>query len=494
MSRFSLIFRLACIALFLCAFSCASQAQIQNVTIDHSTTINDAKYANSYVSVIGGANSPTVVSIENNATILELSAGNCIINLRGGEMGSEGGETAALYAGVNSTVNYYYCVLNYGPLNINGTMNLYGDVAIKDSYTVITGEGTINIFSRQSNRIQANNVNILGGADAASVLFTGQATVSDGIVSSLIGSGVATITGGTVGYGDNFSTFTGTMNVFGGVVTPFAQYYGRVTGTINVFGGRADAYLESGGVANFYGGIGSGECSAQSALNFYGGSNFGENDGGTMNIYGGTFSAGLAYDGATNFYGRGLQYDSANNFVTGTLRDGSPIHCNIYRSGNATINLINDQPASVTGSILFSELVVNAPAQNVTFTFRPADGTAPIEQTIAVSAFGAFTVPNLPRQAGVLHIKPDKFLAANISVDLSGGNVSGAYAEVQPGDANNDNSVDSTDFGILIGAFNTSASIPDSGYDVTADFNGDGSVDSSDFGILIGNFNRQGAQ
>ena len=130
----------------------------------------------------------------------------------------------------------------------------------------------------------------------------------------------------------------------------------------------------------------------------------------------------------------------------------------------------------------------------MTFTFRPADGTAPIEQTIAVSAFGAFTVPNLPRQAGVLHIKPDKFLAANISVDLSGGNVSGAYAEVQPGDANNDNSVDSTDFGILIGAFNTSASIPDSGYDVTADFNGDGSVDSSDFGILIGNFNRQGAQ
>ena len=60
------------------------------------------------------------------------------------------------------------------------------------------------------------------------------------------------------------------------------------------------------------------------------------------------------------------------------------------------------------------------------------------------------------------------------------------------GDANNDNSIDSSDFGILIGAFNSSSAVSGSGYDPTADFNSDGSVDSSDFGILIGNFNLTG--
>ena len=60
------------------------------------------------------------------------------------------------------------------------------------------------------------------------------------------------------------------------------------------------------------------------------------------------------------------------------------------------------------------------------------------------------------------------------------------------GDANGDNSVDSSDFGLLIGAFNSDAAISGSGYDATADFNFDGVVDSSDFGLLIGEFNNDG--
>ena len=61
-------------------------------------------------------------------------------------------------------------------------------------------------------------------------------------------------------------------------------------------------------------------------------------------------------------------------------------------------------------------------------------------------------------------------------------------------DANNDDSVDSSDFGILIGAFNTDSAIPGSGYDPAADFNYDGIIDSSDFALLIGNFNNTGAK
>ena len=71
--------------------------------------------------------------------------------------------------------------------------------------------------------------------------------------------------------------------------------------------------------------------------------------------------------------------------------------------------------------------------------------------------------------------------AANINTFLIGG------------DANGDNSVDSSDFGILIGAYGSDASILGSGYDPTADFNCDGVVDATDFGILIGAYGEVGA-
>ena len=72
--------------------------------------------------------------------------------------------------------------------------------------------------------------------------------------------------------------------------------------------------------------------------------------------------------------------------------------------------------------------------------------------------------------------------------------VTGDSLSLTTGDSNNDNSVDSTDFGNLIGAFNTSVAVPGNGYDPTVDFNYDGSVDSTDFGLLIGEFNNVGAK
>jgi hypothetical protein len=60
------------------------------------------------------------------------------------------------------------------------------------------------------------------------------------------------------------------------------------------------------------------------------------------------------------------------------------------------------------------------------------------------------------------------------------------------GDENNDSNVDSSDFGILIGACNSSASLPGFGYDSTGDFNFDGGVDSTDFGLIIGNYDVAG--
>ena len=146
----------------------------------------------------------------------------------------------------------------------------------------------------------------------------------------------------------------------------------------------------------------------------------------------------------------------------------------------------------VSGALIFEQIASVAPPQNVTFQLRPVGGETPTTQSVSVPYTGAFRLV-VPNGNYTLWIKPDTSLAVSLPVDVSSGNASGLTAMMSGGDANNDNSVDSTDFGILIGAFNTQISLPGGGYDPAADFNGDGSVDSSDFGMLIGNFNTMGA-
>ena len=145
----------------------------------------------------------------------------------------------------------------------------------------------------------------------------------------------------------------------------------------------------------------------------------------------------------------------------------------------------------VYGTLAFDGISTLAPAQIVTFRFRPTTG-ADINMTYFTTADGAFYLYGVPNGSYMMRVKSPTYLAASVPVTVAGG-IANITATLEPGDANNDNSVDSTDFGVLIGAFNTMASVPGSGYDPTADFNGDGVVDSSDFGLLIGNFNTVGA-
>ena len=137
--------------------------------------------------------------------------------------------------------------------------------------------------------------------------------------------------------------------------------------------------------------------------------------------------------------------------------------------GIFTLTVSNAAVSSVSGSLYFERIVVAASAQNVTFTLRPTDGGANITRTVAVPPSGAFNLSGLTPKPYTLHIKSAKHLATNVSVDTTNGNVSGVTAFLPAGDANNDNSVDSTDFGVLIGAYGSDGSIPGSGYDVTAD-------------------------
>ena len=133
------------------------------------------------------------------------------------------------------------------------------------------------------------------------------------------------------------------------------------------------------------------------------------------------------------------------------------------------------------------------PAQPVTFTLRPPNNAAAFTRALTLNADGSFLLNNIPNGAYQVAIKGVKWLQKVVAVDVTNGSASGVNVTLTGGDANNDNSVDTTDFGILVGAYNSDITVSGSGYDVRADFNDDGSVDATDFGILVSSYNQTGA-
>ena len=132
------------------------------------------------------------------------------------------------------------------------------------------------------------------------------------------------------------------------------------------------------------------------------------------------------------------------------------------------------------------------PAQNVTLEFRPSYG-APYIIPILLAADGSFDVRGITPGAYKFAAKGYKWLRSVIPLTVGQTPLTGVQISLIGGDANGDNRVDSADFGILIGAFGSYASVLGSGYDIRADFDDDGSVDTNDFGLLIGDYNQQGA-
>ena len=156
---------------------------------------------------------------------------------------------------------------------------------------------------------------------------------------------------------------------------------------------------------------------------------------------------------------------------------------------------------NVAGTVALEGVYSQAGAAlpNVTVQFRAPGTTAPLfTRTVTLTpdspvvGKGAFTIANVPPGMYDITFKAPNSLQTTIpNVPISGMGY-GPDVFLRGGDANNDNSVDSSDFGLLIGAYNSALAIPGSGYDASADFNYDGSVDSTDFFLLIGNFNANG--
>ena len=198
----------------------------------------------------------------------------------------------------------------------------------------------------------------------------------------------------------------------------------------------------------------------------------------------------------TGWYG--LNYPASKPLVVLNIPPGTPAFTTMFQVGSLNgggSNAIHFVPVPAAMDVTGTAQLDAAAAKThlLTAVLRPADGSAATTYQVTAQPNGGFTLPQVPTKSYTLWVKGDKWLAASTPLDLSQGVIPVINLSLLGGDANNDNSVDSTDFGILIGAFNTSASVPGDGYDPSVDFNEDGFVDSSDFGILIGSFNQTGA-
>ena len=164
----------------------------------------------------------------------------------------------------------------------------------------------------------------------------------------------------------------------------------------------------------------------------------------------------------------------------------------IAGGGSHTV-FIDNILSVVSGALNFEGIASASNNQFVEFVFVPTGGGDAQTRLASIPPSGAFTISDIPQNSYTVWIKGAKYLAATAAVNVSGGNVFGLSVYQAAGDANNDNSTDSTDFGLLIGDYGSSAAISGSGYEESVDFNGDGLIDSSDFGLLIGEFGNGGA-
>ncbi len=177
----------------------------------------------------------------------------------------------------------------------------------------------------------------------------------------------------------------------------------------------------------------------------------------------------------------------------GSHTPGTPAqlwYANTATAQHWVLQKLADAPVALSGTVAL-EGCANL-AQTLALTFRPTDGSAPFTRSILLDASGGFSLPDVPRKNYQINIKGALWLAQNVALDATNSSAITLPYPLRAGDSNNDNSVDSSDFTALIGAFNSAVNVPGSGYDPAADFNCDGSVDSSDFTLLIGNFNAVG--
>ena len=236
-------------------------------------------------------------------------------------------------------------------------------------------------------------------------------------------------------------------------------------------------------------------------------------DGTTLALYLQTAQGGAYHlEGSAPFVGPMFNSDAPWTVGSGVYNDaatdqfrGSIDEARISDTALAPSQMLFvTQYASATGQIGLegvtdlSAISPYAPLGTFHIGFRtPGTLTERYGADVALAAtggrYGTFTVPAIPQGTYNVTIKGAKSLRI-----LQSNVVLGAATVLNPvilrgGDANNDNFCDTSDFGLLVGAYGTDGGVPGSGYDPTCDFNFDGYVDTGDFGLLVGEYGQVGA-
>ena len=134
------------------------------------------------------------------------------------------------------------------------------------------------------------------------------------------------------------------------------------------------------------------------------------------------------------------------------------------------------------------------PQQPIYFDFVPSSGGNALIRTWSLDYSGdSYSFTGLQAGTYTVGVKGPKWLRKEYSnVVISSTASATVNVTLLGGDANNDNRVESQDFGIWASSVGGDAAIPGSGYDPQADFNCDGLVDMLDFDYLNSNNHTNG--
>lgn len=151
------------------------------------------------------------------------------------------------------------------------------------------------------------------------------------------------------------------------------------------------------------------------------------------------------------------------------------------------VDAIVSGQTTLSGSVTFNDRVAAFP-NFVTLEYRDTTDPSIVVHTakVQVDASGNFITQNLPQNPGpyVLTIKPKPWLRKSVGIVNTIASASGLHFSLINGDINDDNSINSDDFDLLVANFGTAS--PE------GDLDGSGSVDSDDFDILVKNFGIDG--
>lgn len=201
------------------------------------------------------------------------------------------------------------------------------------------------------------------------------------------------------------------------------------------------------------------------------------------------------------------------NLGTATASDGVVVYSNrsvstqrtgCYLSNNATgivgyaysgdFNVYTPRTVSLSFTMPGVSLPLNAEAreEDIVVKLVRQQGGGTFDDAVGASTASVLQITNRLPGTYDISIKHPRFLTLRLnSVSVpSTADLALSMGEMRPGDANDDNVVNITDFSVLAATFGKNSSAV--GYDRAADFNFDSVVNISDFSLLAASFGQAG--